>query len=163
MAKMSPEEMRKRTNELRLMRELMFRDERRAKRLKKIKSKQYHKIKKRERLRNQELGDEAEDIDGEEEDHDMERAKERMSLKHKTQLKWAQSMIKSGLSKDVSNREELEEMLRQGERLREKQLGRKGGEDDDEEGFYSDDNLDRLEREYTKDSEDINRSKIGKG
>lgn len=163
MAKMSPEEMRKRTNELRLMRELMFRDERRAKRLKKIKSKQYHKIKKRERLRNQELGDEAEDIDGEEEDHDMERAKERMSLKHKTQLKWAQSMIKSGLSKDVSNREELEEMLRQGERLREKQLGRKGGEDDDDEGFYSDDNLDRLEREYAKDGEDINRSKIGKG
>ncbi|KAI5969205.1 hypothetical protein CANMA_001758 [Candida margitis] len=165
MAKMSPEEMRKRTNELKLMRELMFRDERRAKRLKKIKSKQYHKIKKRERLRNQELGDEVEDVGDEGEDHDMERAKERMSLKHKTQSKWAQSMIKSGLSKDASNREELEEMLRQGERLREKQLGRRGGDggDDDDEGFYSDDNLDRLEREYVKDGDDVDRSKIGKG
>lgn len=162
MAKMSPEELRKRTHELRLMRELMFRDERRAKRLKKIKSKQYNKIKKRERLRNQALGDEAEDVD-EEEDHDMERAKERMSLKHKTQLKWAQSMIKSGLSKDASNREELEEMLRQGERLREKQLGKRGGNDDDDEGIYSDDNLDRLEREYAKDDEIVDRSKIGKG
>lgn len=161
MAKMSPEEMRKRTSELRLMRELMFRDERRAKRLKKIKSKQYHKIKKRERLRNQELGDEAEDLDEAGEDHDMERAKERMSLKHKTQLKWAQSMIKSGLSKDASNREELEEMLRQGERLREKQLGR-NGDDDDDDGVYSDDNLDRLEREYAND-ENTDRSKLGKG
>ena len=34
-AKLSPEEMKKRTNELRLMRELMFRDEKRAKRIKK--------------------------------------------------------------------------------------------------------------------------------
>ena len=46
-AKMSPEEMRKRTAELRLMRDLMFREERKAKRIKKIKSKAYRRIKKK--------------------------------------------------------------------------------------------------------------------
>ncbi len=34
-----------------------------------------------------------------------------MSLKHKTQSQWAKSMIKSGLSKDASNRAELEDIL----------------------------------------------------
>ncbi|KAI3406887.2 hypothetical protein KGF56_000179 [Candida oxycetoniae] len=159
-AKLSAEELSKRTNEFRLMRELMFREERRAKRLKKIKSKQYHKIKKRERLRNQNLVEEAEGIsDNDEEDNDRNRAQERMSLKHKTQSKWAQSMIKSGLSKDASNREELEEMLRQGEKLREKQLGRKNGEDDENE----DDGVDDIERDYANDEEKIDRSKLGKG
>ncbi|WLF78725.1 hypothetical protein PVL30_002467 [Lodderomyces elongisporus] len=164
-AKMSAEELRERTNQLRLMRELMFRDERRAKRLKKIKSKQYHKIKKKERLRNQELVDEAEDVSDDEdaEDKDMKRAEERMSLRHKTQSKWAQSMIKSGLSKDASNREELEEMLRQGERLREKQLGLRNGEDD----VYDDEGVSDIERDYEHDDadgdEDERRSKLGKG
>ena len=72
-AKLSPEEMKKRTNELRLMRELMFRDEKRAKRIKKIKSKQYHKIQKRERLKNQEMV-EGEDFDMEDEDHDTKKS-----------------------------------------------------------------------------------------
>ncbi|KAI5959302.1 uncharacterized protein KGF55_005452 [Candida pseudojiufengensis] len=158
MAKLSSEELSKRTNELRLMRELMFRDERKAKRLKKIKSKTYHKIKKRERLRNQELVDEAEENE-DEEDYDYNRAQERMSQKHKTQSKWAQSMIKSGLSKDASNRSELEEMLRQGERLREKQIGLK------DEDQYSDDDLEQIEYDInnTDKKDKIDRSKIGKG
>lgn len=159
-AKLSKEEMRKRTNELRMMRELMFRDERRAKRIKKIKSKQYHKIKKKERLRNQELV-EGSDMESDPEDHDMKRAEERMNLKHKTQSKWAQSMIKTGLSKDASNRGELEEMLRQGERLRAKQLGYEDGDQSD--GGASD-----IEKEYEKDDDheerdDVKRHKLGKG
>jgi len=157
-AKLSPEEMKKRTNELRLMRELMFRDEKRAKRIKKIKSKQYHKIQKRERLKNQEMV-EGEDFDMEDEDHDTKRATERMSLKHKTQSQWAKSMIKSGLSKDASNRAELEEMLRQGEKLRTKQMGF-------EDGDQSDENADDIINEYDQDDiDDENnlRSKLGKG
>ncbi|KAL6449718.1 UTP14 U3 small nucleolar RNA-associated protein 14 [Candida maltosa Xu316] len=156
-AKLSPEEMKQRTNELRLMRELMFRDEKRAKRVKKIKSKQYHKIQKRERLRNQEMveGEDLEDA----EDHDMKRATERMSLKHKTQSQWAKSMIKSGLSKDASNRAELEEMLRQGERLRGKQLGFEDGE-------QSDDDAEAIINEYDNDDDERDnglRTKLGKG
>lgn len=156
MAKMSPAELKKRTNELRQMRELMFRDEMRAKRIKKIKSKQYHKIQKRERLRNEEL---VEGSESEDEDHDKKRAQERMTLKHKTQSQWAKSMIKSGMSKDASSRSELEEMLRQGERLRAKQVGH-------EEGEQSDDQLSDLEREYANDDverDEKSRSSLGKG
>ncbi|RCK66054.1 U3 small nucleolar RNA-associated protein 14 [Candida viswanathii] len=156
-AKLSPEEMKQRTNELRLMRELMFRDEKRAKRIKKIKSKQYHKIQKRERIRNQELVEDSEDEEAD--DHDVKRATERMSLKHKTQSKWAKSMIKSGLSKDASNRAELEEMLRQGERLRDKQVGF-------EDGDQSDEGAEDVENEYDHDDEEKDdklRSKLGKG
>lgn len=159
-AKLSAEELKKRTNELRLMRELMFRDEKRAKRIKKIKSKTYHKIKKKERLRTQEIV-EGSDMESDTEEHDMKRAKERMLLKHKTQSKWAKSLIKSGLSKDASNRGELEEMLRQGQKLRSKQLGY-------EEGDQSDQEISDIEGEYAKDDEtneadEINRNKLGKG
>ncbi|CUM66778.1 uncharacterized protein PRCAT00004459001 [Priceomyces carsonii] len=155
-AKMTPDEIKKRTHELRLMRELMFRDEKRAKRIKKIKSKQYHKIKKKERLRNQELveGDESDP-----EDHDMKRAQERMALRHKTQSQWAKSMIKSGLSKDVANRSDLEEMLRNGERLRAKQLGYTEGEQSDED-------ISDVENEIFKDdskTDEIESKKLGRG
>lgn len=159
-SKLSSEDLKKRTNELRLMRELMFRDEKRAKRIKKIKSKTFHKIKKKERLRNQEEV-EGSDFESDEEEHDMKRAKERMLLKHKTQSKWAKSMIKSGLSKDASNRADLEEMLRQGEKLRSKQVGY-------EDGDQSDQGVSDIENEYAQDGlsgeqDELNRSKLGKG
>lgn len=156
-AKLSKDELFKRTQELRRMRELMFRDEQRAKRIKKIKSKQFHKIRKRERLRDAELVEGSDESDAE--DHDMKRAEERMSLRHKTQSKWAKSMIKSGITKDASTRAELEEMLRQGERLRAKQLGY-------EEGEQSDDGVSDIEREYDNDNaeaEELERGKLGKG
>ncbi|EGV65946.1 hypothetical protein PSN45_003249 [Yamadazyma tenuis] len=155
-AKMSPEEMKERTNELRLMRELMFREETRARRIKKIKSKTFRKIKKKERLRDQDLVEGSDESD--KEDHDRKRAEERMNLKHKTQSKWAKSLIKSGLSKDSSNREELEEMLRQGERLRTKQLGY-------EDGDQSDNNASDIERDYEEEEtiSNTSRAKLGKG
>ncbi|ODV93873.1 hypothetical protein PACTADRAFT_51622 [Pachysolen tannophilus NRRL Y-2460] len=156
-AKLSSEELRKRQNELRLMRELMFREERRAKRIKKIKSKSYHKIKKKEILKNKEL---VEEDGSDDEEHDYKRAKERMSLKYKNRSNWAKSMIKSGMSKDAENREEMEEMLRQGERLKAKIMGRDENEDD--EDSY---NLSDLEKEKDGDlaEQQILRSKLGKG
>lgn len=155
MAKLSPEEMKQRTNELRLMRELMFRDEARARRIKKIKSKTFRKIKKKERMKEEKLVEDDEDSDRE--DHDRKRAEERMNLKHKTNSKWAQSMIKSGLTKDATNRQEMEEMLRQGERLRTKQLGY-------DEGDQSDDNVSDIEREYQQNEDDEEAKKqLGKG
>ncbi|CAD6638554.1 CEI_1a_G0039280.mRNA.1.CDS.1 [Saccharomyces cerevisiae] len=129
-AKMTPEEMRKRTTEMRLMRELMFREERKARRLKKIKSKTYRKIKKKELMKNRELAAVSSDEDNE--DHDIARAKERMTLKHKTNSKWAKDMIKHGMTNDAETREEMEEMLRQGERLKAKMLDRNS--DDEEDG-----------------------------
>lgn len=164
LAKLSKEELFRRTAELRRMRELMFRDEQRAKRIKKIKSKQFRKIRKRERLRDADLV-EGEEGEGESdpEDHDMRRAEERMSLRHKTQSKWAKNMIKSGITKDASSRAELEEMLRAGERLRARQLGHADGE-------QSDTNISDIERDYANDDADDvveaeanERSRLGKG
>lgn len=153
-AQMSAEDLKKRTNELRLMRELMFRDESRAKRIKKIKSKSYRKVQKKQRMKEQAL---VEGSDESDEDHDRKRAEERMNLKHKTQSGWARSMVKSGLTKDASTREEMEEMLRQGERLRAKQLGY-------EDGDQSDENLSDLEGEDDGDqSQDESTRKLGKG
>ncbi|GEQ71639.1 hypothetical protein JCM33374_g5325 [Metschnikowia sp. JCM 33374] len=159
-AKLSKEDLFKRTQELRRMRELMFRDEQRAKRIKKIKSKQFRKIRKKERLRDADLV-EGSDAESDPEDHDMKRAEERMSLRHKTQSKWAKNMIKSGITKDASTRAELEEMLRAGERLRAKQLGH-------EEGDQSDANVSDIERDYENDAhqaeaESLERGKLGKG
>jgi len=146
-AKMSVEELRKRQNELRKMRELMFRNEREAKRIKKIKSRSYRRIKKKEMLKNKAL------VEGEysdDDEHDSKRAQERMSLKHKNNSAWSRSMIKSGLSKDKEAREEMEEMLRRGESLKSKILDR--DEDDDEFGDTNNMNLD-ADVEYNSDSE----------
>lgn len=156
-AKLSKEDLFKRTQELRRMRELMFRDEQRAKRIKKIKSKQFRKIRKKDRLRDADLVEGSDESDPD--DHAVKRAEERMSLRHKTQSKWAQSIIKSGITKDALTRAELEEMLRNGERLRAKQLGY-------EEGDQSDDNVSDIEREYANDNEaaeDEERGLLGKG
>ncbi|CEP60011.1 Utp14p LALA0_S01e00980g [Lachancea lanzarotensis] len=128
-AKMSPEEMQKRTAEVRLMRELMFREERKAKRIKKIKSKAYRRIKKKELLKNKELIEESEEES--ETERDAARARERMSLKHKTSSKWAKDMVKHGMTKDKETRAEMEEMLRQGERLRAKVVGHESGSESD--------------------------------
>ena len=158
-AKLSPEEVKKRTNELRLMRELMFREEKRNKRVKKIKSKTYRRIRKKEKIRNQQMV-EGSDYESDKEDHDLKRAEERMSLKHKSQTPWAQSMINSGMSKDADARAELEEMARKSEKLRAKQLG--------EENEDSEENLSEIEKEYSREElsvEDGNRKgkKLGKG
>ncbi|QLQ81786.1 hypothetical protein HG537_0G00400 [Torulaspora globosa] len=152
-AKMSPEEMKKRTAELRLMRELMFREERKAKRLKKIKSKTYRRIKKKEMLRNREmagLSDESDD------DQEAARAKERMTLKHRANSKWSKDMFKHGMANDQETREEIEEMLKQGERLKQKILDR--GSESEQDARLTD-----IEDEDHKISEDVPlRENVGK-
>ncbi|CAR25468.1 ZYRO0A00594p [Zygosaccharomyces rouxii] len=151
-AKMSPEDMKKKTREMRLMRELMFREERKAKRLKKIKSKTYRRIKKKEMLKNRELAGVDEESD---EDADVARAKERMTLKHRANSKWAKEMVKHGMTNDAETREEMEEMLRQGERLNTKVLDHDSEEDDP--------NLSDIEREEEKEqSQGTSGEKLGK-
>lgn len=156
-AKMSKEEMIKHTNEMRLMRELMYRGQRDSRRIKKIKSRAYRRIRKKQRLHDKELGKEAAGIDDDEEDAEYERAKERMSLKHKNTSRWAKRMVKSGMSKDASTREELEEMIKRGSVLTMKQLGR-NDEDSDE---YDERDLSDIETDI-KDETSTNKP-LGKG
>ena len=153
-AKMTPEEMKKRTVEMRLMRELMFREERKARRIKKIKSKAYHRIKKKEIQRNRELAGVSDESDT---DLDVARAKERMTLKHKTNSKWAKDMIKHGMTNDAETREEMEEMLRQGERLNARIQDRDSDEEDNRK------TLSDVENDEVDDAEDFKlKDRLGK-
>lgn len=160
---MSMEELAARRNELRKMRELMFREEQKARRIKKIKSKTYRKIHKRERerLRDAMLSDEESDV----EDHDAARAQERMSLKHKNQGKWAKRMVSQGLTKDAETRGEMEEMLRRGESLRKKMTARDEHEDDDliDRNLGDDQFLSENRDALIDPDEPAEGSKLGKG
>lgn len=121
-SKLSMEEVKRRRNELRMMRELLFREEQKAKRIKKIKSKSYRRVHKKERERLKAMV-EGSDDELDKEGLDMERARERMSLKHKNTGKWAKRMVEQGFTKDKETRSEMEEMLRRGETLRKKIMG----------------------------------------
>ncbi|KAI8867836.1 Utp14-domain-containing protein [Ramicandelaber brevisporus] len=129
MAKLNVEDVIKKRNELRLMRELMFREEIKAKRIAKIKSKTYRKIHKKEKLKLQEQQSlsqgEWNDLDpegamDEEAKREMMRAQERMTLRHKNTGKWAKDMLKHGGRDDEDARAAINEQLRKGEELRRK-------------------------------------------
>ncbi|KAJ2483777.1 hypothetical protein IWW56_000154 [Coemansia sp. RSA 2131] len=120
----TPEEIRARQRELRLMRDLMFRSERKAKRSAKIKSKVYHRILKKEKLRGQEKALEQMQTEDPEmyamlvEKMARNRAEERMTLRHKNTGKWAQAM--SRRSHDEGAQQMLREQLEQHDSLKRK-------------------------------------------
>ncbi|KAF9578142.1 hypothetical protein BGW38_006215, partial [Lunasporangiospora selenospora] len=180
--KVSVEEVEKRRTELRMMRELMFRDEIRAKRVAKIKSKMYRKIKKKERERNALTGEEMKDLDPEQalEEQLLEerkRAEERMTLKHKNTGKWAKDQLKHG-NFDPDSRQAITEQIERGDRLRRKiqdvdsdeELS--GGEseysdmdDDDVEGVKARafDELAQVEEQLARAEDAAKEAKVGKG
>ncbi|KAG2141078.1 Utp14 protein-domain-containing protein [Suillus clintonianus] len=139
MAHLSVEEVAARRAELRMMRELAFRADRKAKRIAKIKSKAYRRIRKKQRERlGGEEGDEDEDVEdaGARLKAEVERARERATLRHKTTGKWAKAMQgREGL--DVDQRQAIGEMLERGEKLRRRIQGEMSG--DESEDSESDD------------------------
>lgn len=136
---MSAEEIRHRTAELRRMRELLFREEQKAKRVSKIKSKTYRRIARKQKQREQEKAREGGLLDGGGEDEDDEearmkaerlRAKERATLKHKNAGKWAKSVLSvRGMQDMPEARQAIEEQLLRGEQLRRRIHG-EGSEND---------------------------------
>lgn len=137
--KMSIEDVQRRTAELRMARELMYREEAKAKRLKKIKSKSYHRIKKKEFLREQQAIEAAlaeergGEPDSEEEiERERRRAEERMSLKHKNS-RWAKGVKDSGRAAwDDDARHGALEMAQRSEELRRRIQGKTLGSDGEE-------------------------------
>ena len=131
---LSVEEVAARRDELRTMRELLFRSEVKAKRIAKIKSKTYRRIKKKERAKLAAKIDEQ--IDDEDESvrmkMEMDRARERATLRHKHTGKWAKEMKARG-ELDVDERKQISEMLERGEMLRKKIQGQEGSDGDEEE------------------------------
>ncbi|KAH7923802.1 Utp14-domain-containing protein [Leucogyrophana mollusca] len=139
-AHLSPEDVARRRAELRTMRELAFRADRKAARVARIKSKAYRRIRKkqRERLDGDEGGGAgAGDGDGDEQEQEearlkaeIARARERATLRHKHTGKWARAAMRRE-GADPDQRREIGEMLERGERLRRRIRGEGSGEDED--------------------------------
>ncbi|KAI0005548.1 Utp14 protein-domain-containing protein [Russula compacta] len=137
---LSAEEVAARRAEIMKTRELMFRAEMKAKRIAKIKSKTYRRLKRREKERH--LGEES-GSEGPEASlkREAKRAKERATLRHKSTGKWAKMMRRRG-EMDANQRQDMVEMLERGEKLRRKIQGSKGSSDSDDDD--DDDNADSL-------------------
>ncbi|KAJ3807425.1 Utp14-domain-containing protein [Lentinula aff. lateritia] len=142
----SVEDVAERRRELRQMRELMFRAEVKAKRVKKIKSKVYRRLKRKEKeaVDGNDDGSEEELTEERRLKVEMERARERATLKHKNTGKWAKKMMSRGAYGEGGDdddmrggRQEIEEMLSRGEKLRRKIQGR-GSDDDDSQSENED-------------------------
>ncbi|RPD64660.1 Utp14-domain-containing protein [Lentinus tigrinus ALCF2SS1-7] len=141
MNNLSVEEVAARRAELAKMRDLMFRAEAKAKRIAKIKSKTYRRIKKKERARLAEKLGEAEDDDLDDEEarlkREVERARERATLRHKNTGKWAKAMKARG-ELDEDQRRDINEMLDRGEKLRRKIQGQGSSDEESEDDDESD-------------------------
>ncbi|CAB4446072.1 unnamed protein product [Rhizophagus irregularis] len=122
MSKLSVEEVEKRVKELRKMRELAFREEIKARRIAKIKSKTYRKIRKKEKnkLSLKQLAELDPKLAREEQLRlETTRAQERMTLKHKNTSKWAKQALKHG-HHNLESRQAIAEQLRRHEELKRK-------------------------------------------
>ncbi|CAG8469082.1 4136_t:CDS:2 [Ambispora leptoticha] len=151
--KLTIEEIQSRRRELRMMRELMFREDLKAKRIAKIKSKTYHKIKKREREKNKLNLEQLSQLDpelGHQEQLKLEaaRAQERMTLKHKNTSRWAKQALKYGRRNDAESRQAIVEQLQLHEKLKRKISGL---DSDENESNHSDD---QSVQDFVKDLED---------
>jgi U3 small nucleolar RNA-associated protein 14 len=128
--KMPIEEVQARRAELRKARELLFREEIRAKRIKKIKSKSYRRVHRRERERNLAQNNEALTLAGAELDedeaelNDRRRAEERMGARHRDS-KWARGIKETKRAAwDEDARNGVTEMARREEELRRRMAGK---------------------------------------
>jgi U3 small nucleolar RNA-associated protein 14 len=128
--KLPMEEVLKRRAELRMQRELLFREEVRAKRIKKIKSKAYRRVHRKEREKMLEREREQLKADGvdlseeEREYNDRRRAEERMGAKHR-ESKWARGIKATGRAAwDQDALDGVTEMARRNEELRRRVEGK---------------------------------------
>jgi U3 small nucleolar RNA-associated protein 14 len=138
------EEVMRRRAELRKARALLFREEIKAKRIAKIKSKSYRRVHRRERERLAEQEREALEglgVDGMDEDekekHDRQRAQARMATKHK-ESKWAKSLKQTNRTAwDDETRDGVIEQARRNEELKKRMAG-KDLSDDEDGSFHTD-------------------------
>ncbi|WFD07407.1 hypothetical protein MVES1_002771 [Malassezia vespertilionis] len=135
---LDPHEAAKRQSELRYMRELMFRMEQKAKRAKKIKSKSYRRVHRKERERLQGLAELEDKMNSDDEEERalkaaQARAKERATLRHKNTGKWAKAHLGRNDESSVDARLALEEQLQRGDQLRQR-VHVEDSESDEEEG-----------------------------
>ncbi|DBA03701.1 TPA: hypothetical protein N0F65_004118 [Lagenidium giganteum] len=162
--KVSAQEVMARQKELARMRALMFYEEQKAKRVKKIKSKLYHKIRNNQNKKEAEKAHkQLRELDPEmahklDEEMAEKRAEERLTLKHMNTSKWVKHQLKRGIHADNDTRSAIAEQLRRGDELRRK-MNTAGSDDDmDDDGDDSDvdENVDavtRLQRKLEKQAD----------
>jgi U3 small nucleolar RNA-associated protein 14 len=134
---LSAEEVASRRAEIMKTRELMFRTEMKAKRVAKIKSKTYRRLKRREKEKH--IGDKSDSDELETSlRKEAERAKERATLRHKSTGKWSKAMRRRG-EMDADQVQDMAEMLERGDKLRRKIQGAKESGDSDNNDSDDDD------------------------
>lgn len=140
--KVSIEDVREQQNRLAKMRSLLFRHEMKAKHVKKIKSKTYHRILKKEKLKAASAGLEMDPEAVKElaRKQEFKRAEERMTLKHKNSSKWAKRVLKRGLqAQDEGTRAAISDQLQQHALLTRKMNSMKDSSSSDESSDDDDD------------------------
>lgn len=151
----------------RMERELNSRETKRAARIKKIKSKAYHRVHRKQRERDEiatkEAMEEAGEIDSEEEREaqDRRRALERVGQRHK-ESKWAKIGGKAKRAVwDEDFRTGLTEMARKDEELRRRKEGRSGLDDDSSSDSGSDNGDASLRRQLRELEEESDEPQTG--
>ncbi|KAI4196318.1 MAG: hypothetical protein LQ350_006635 [Teloschistes chrysophthalmus] len=137
--KLPVQEVQARRADMRKARDLLFREETRAKRIKKIKSKSYRRVHRKERERLMHNNKEAlaaagiDDSESEKERNDRRRAEERMGAKHR-ESRWAKGVKQGGrMAWDEDARSGVEDMARREENLRRRIQGQKVDGSDEED------------------------------
>lgn len=124
--RLSMDEYKQRRRQLAQIRALMFYHEQKRHHMKKIKSKKYRRIRKKQRQRVRDSILEAamqedESLANEmKQKEEISRIQERMTLAHKNTSKWAKRILKRGKNVDVDTRKALSAQLKRGDDLRRK-------------------------------------------
>ncbi len=153
--RLTMEEYKKRRGQLAQIRALMFYHEQKRHHIKKIKSKKYRRIRKkqRERLKDSALEaameDDTELANELKEKEEVARIQERMTLAHKNTSKWAKRVLKRGKNVDMETRRALSAQLKRGDDLRRKMMG----DEDDNSDNDSDEDLVQSTRQVLEDIE----------
>lgn len=168
----SKAEVLRRRRELAKVRSEMFEYERKMKRIKKIKSKKFRRVMKKEKEKL--AATIGADVEGDEEaaiQAERRRVEERVTLRHKNTSKWIKRQLQRGEGKrDADTREAIEEQLRIHEQLKQRQEQEIGNYDSDSDGFDGDDDaadermateLRELEEDVRKESDPDSRPKKG--
>ncbi|VEU43548.1 unnamed protein product, partial [Pseudo-nitzschia multistriata] len=155
--RLTMEEYKKRRGQLAQIRALMFYHERKRHQMKKIKSKKYRKIRKKQRDRLKESAIESalehdQDLAQElKEKEEVARIQERMTLAHKNTSKWAKRILKRGKNVDIDTRRALSAQLKRGDDLRRKMMG---SDEEDNHDDSEDENLIESARKVLQETED---------
>jgi U3 small nucleolar RNA-associated protein 14 len=152
-----PEDLKRRYEELKKVKFLLFQQEMEHKRKSKIKSKLYHKIKKKQKERQEnQILDQLQDVNPEAvknylEKKKMKRIKERIDLKHSVNSKFNKTVKRYNLQNDANVKEAIKENFK----LRDELLKKIKGMEEDEEVDEGIDEENEEQDEYEEGGEEV--------